>query len=264
MTNLTGGAESHARSKQYHYQTNSNLVLTSDSNPTAERTTGEPESLSGKINPKNFGDRAFCHHRPTKNKRNLIEESDSVLYKRRRLQSESVLTDTDYGVYEPKSKETRAAYEALLSVIQEQFGGQPLDIVRGAADEILAVLKNDTLLNKRKDIEKVLNDIPDQVFNQLVLIGKLITDFQEVGDVDCGLDSFDGDVGVAVEFEDNEEEDDEGGDVDVVDEVTGKTLWSRKDYTVEGQYDEQQELLGRSQALDRLVNAIVEGAQSQW
>jgi hypothetical protein len=53
-------------------------------------------------------------------------------------------------------------------------------------------------------------------------------------------------------------------DVDIVDQVTGKTLWSRKAYTVEGQYDEQQELLGRSQALDRLVNAIVEGAQSQW
>ncbi|MCI32992.1 U5 small nuclear ribonucleoprotein 200 kDa helicase-like, partial [Trifolium medium] len=101
MTNLTGGAEAHARSKQYSYQTNSTLVLTSDSNPTAERITGEPESLSGKIDPKNFGDRAFCH-RPTVNKKRiLIGESDSVLYKRRRLRSESVLTATDYGVYEP-------------------------------------------------------------------------------------------------------------------------------------------------------------------
>jgi len=53
-------------------------------------------------------------------------------------------------------------------------------------------------------------------------------------------------------------------DIDVVDQVTGKTLWSQKNYTVEGQYDEQQEIRGRSQALDRVVNAIVEGAQSQW
>jgi hypothetical protein len=53
-------------------------------------------------------------------------------------------------------------------------------------------------------------------------------------------------------------------DIDVVDQVTGKTLWSRKSYTVEGQYAEGQELLGRSQALDRVVNDIVEGAQSQW
>lgn len=53
-------------------------------------------------------------------------------------------------------------------------------------------------------------------------------------------------------------------DIDVVDQTTGKTLWSKKSYSVEGQYDEQQELLGRSQALDRLVNAIVDGVQSQW
>ncbi|PNY07815.1 U5 small nuclear ribonucleoprotein 200 kDa helicase-like protein, partial [Trifolium pratense] len=119
-------------------------------------------------------------------------------------------------------KDTRAAYETLLSVIQQQFGGQPLGIIRGAADEILAVLKSDSV-NKRKDIEKLVNDIdiPDHVFDQLVSIGKLITDFQEAGDgdVDGGFDSFEDDVGVAVEFEDNEEDDyDERSDVDVVEE----------------------------------------------
>ncbi|KAI8532461.1 hypothetical protein RHMOL_Rhmol11G0216000 [Rhododendron molle] len=65
--------------------------------------------------------------------------------KRRRLQEESVLTSTDEGVYQPKTKETMAAYEALLGVIQQQFGGQPPNIVSGAADEILAVLKNETI-----------------------------------------------------------------------------------------------------------------------
>jgi hypothetical protein len=33
---------------------------------------------------------------------------------------------------------------------------------------------------------------------------------------------------------------------------------------VTGQYDEQEEAKGRSEAIDRVVNAIVEGVQSQW
>ncbi|KAJ6386840.1 hypothetical protein OIU78_016716 [Salix suchowensis] len=77
--------------------------------------------------------------------------------KRRRLREESVLTSAEEGVYHPKTKETRAAYEAMLSVIQHQLGGQPLNIVSAAADEILAVLKNESFRtqDKRKEIEKV-------------------------------------------------------------------------------------------------------------
>lgn len=47
------------------------------------------------------------------------------------------------GSYRPATRETRAAYEALLAVVQGQFGDQPADVLRGAAEEILAVLKND-------------------------------------------------------------------------------------------------------------------------
>lgn len=53
-------------------------------------------------------------------------------------------------------------------------------------------------------------------------------------------------------------------DVDVTDQVTAKSLWSRKSLSVEGQYDEGAERVGRSQAIDRIVNMIVEGVQSQW
>jgi pre-mRNA-splicing helicase BRR2 len=49
------------------------------------------------------------------------------------------------GFYRPKTKETRAAYEALLNTIHTQFGDQPADVLRGAADEVLAVLKNQHL-----------------------------------------------------------------------------------------------------------------------
>lgn len=47
--------------------------------------------------------------------------------------------------YQPKTQGTRDAYDALLATIQTQFGDQPHDVLRGAADEVLAVLKNDYL-----------------------------------------------------------------------------------------------------------------------
>ncbi|KAD2067453.1 hypothetical protein E3N88_41917 [Mikania micrantha] len=240
MANLGGGAEAHARFKQYEYRANSSLVLTTDSRPRdTHEPTGEPESLWGKMDPKSFGDRAY-RGRPAEldekiNKSKKKKEREPSLpssegvnnrqSKRRRLQEESVLTTTEEGVYQPKTKETRAAYEAMLSVIQQQLGGQPLNIVSGAADEILVVLKNDTLKNpdKKKDIEKLLNPIPNQVFDQLVSIGKLITDFQDASGDGAGFnaangeDALDDDVGVAVEFEENEE-DDEDSDLDIVQE----------------------------------------------
>ncbi|RMB91085.1 hypothetical protein DUI87_32683 [Hirundo rustica rustica] len=47
-------------------------------------------------------------------------------------------------IYKPKTKETRETYEVLLSFIQAALGDQPRDILCGAADEVLAVLKNES------------------------------------------------------------------------------------------------------------------------
>ncbi|XP_030527383.2 DExH-box ATP-dependent RNA helicase DExH12-like [Rhodamnia argentea] len=236
MAHLGGGAEAHARFKQYEYRANSSLVLTTDTRPRdTHEPTGEPESLWGKIDPRSFGDRAYRGRPPEldeklqkakrkKKERDSLSEPAPRQAKRRRLREESVLTSTEEGVYQPKTKETRAAYEAMLSVIQQQLGGQPLNIVSGAADEILAVLKNDTFKNpdKKKEIEKLLNPIPNPVFDQLVSIGRLITDYQDTSDaagsaVANGDEALDDDVGVAVEFEENED-DDEESDLDMVQE----------------------------------------------
>ncbi|KAK7243952.1 hypothetical protein RIF29_38767 [Crotalaria pallida] len=242
MAHLGGGAEAHARFKQYEYRANSSLVLTTDSRPRdTHEPTGEPESLWGKIDPRSFGDRAFRGRPPEldeklekakkKLKNKERDPSSAAAFaepksKRRRVQEESVLTATEDAVYQPKTKETAAAYEAMLSVIQMQIGGQEINIARGAADEILAVLKNDAVRNpdKKKEIEKLLGSISSNEFDQLVSIGKLITDYQEVGDdvpgnaaSGDGDDALDDDVGVAVEFEENED-DDEESDLDMVQE----------------------------------------------
>jgi hypothetical protein len=53
-------------------------------------------------------------------------------------------------------------------------------------------------------------------------------------------------------------------DIEMVDQVTGKTLWQRKGLLAEGQYEERGEATGRKQAIDRIVSDVIDGAQSQW
>lgn len=53
-------------------------------------------------------------------------------------------------------------------------------------------------------------------------------------------------------------------DVEIVDQTTGRTLWTRKGLSAEGEYAERAEPAGRRQAIERLINDVIEGAQSQW
>lgn len=53
-------------------------------------------------------------------------------------------------------------------------------------------------------------------------------------------------------------------DVEIVDQTNGKTLWTRRGLSAEGEYAERAEPEGRRQALERIVNDVIEGAQSQW
>ena len=53
-------------------------------------------------------------------------------------------------------------------------------------------------------------------------------------------------------------------DVEILDQTTGKILWQRKGLRGEGEYAERAEPDGRTMAISKIVNGIVEGAQSQW
>lgn len=53
-------------------------------------------------------------------------------------------------------------------------------------------------------------------------------------------------------------------DVEIVDQTSGKVLFERKGLRAEGDYAEGGESQGRRQAIEKIVNDIVEGAQSQW
>jgi hypothetical protein len=53
-------------------------------------------------------------------------------------------------------------------------------------------------------------------------------------------------------------------DVEILDQTSGKILWQRKGLRAEGEYAERAEPDGRKVAIDKIVNDIIEGAQSQW
>jgi hypothetical protein len=53
-------------------------------------------------------------------------------------------------------------------------------------------------------------------------------------------------------------------DVEIVNQRESKTVWQKQGLVVEGEYDPPQDAQGRKLALQKLVNDIVDGAQSQW
>lgn len=53
-------------------------------------------------------------------------------------------------------------------------------------------------------------------------------------------------------------------DVEIVDQATGRTLWQRRGLTADAEYQERGEPAGRRVAIERVVNEVIEGAQSQW
>ncbi len=53
-------------------------------------------------------------------------------------------------------------------------------------------------------------------------------------------------------------------DVEILDQTTGRTLLKKNGLQREGQYAEGGEAAGRKNALESLINDLVEGVQSQW
>jgi hypothetical protein len=53
-------------------------------------------------------------------------------------------------------------------------------------------------------------------------------------------------------------------DVSIVEQSNGKVLYQAKGRREEGEYAERAEAEGRRQAVQRILDAIVEGMQSQW
>lgn len=213
-------ADASARSLQYEYKANSNLVLQADRSLIDRRPrdepTGEVISLQGKLTGMRMGDRAQrtkppqMEERRAKRHKRDEDQKTSVKLRGATLLSEGIDEMVNI-LYKPKTKETRETYEILLSFIQAALGDQPRDILCGAADEIILVLKNDRLRDKerRKEIQSLLGQQEDSRYHVLVNLGKKITDFGTDKGAETADDNIDETYGVNVQFESDEEEDDQ-------------------------------------------------------
>ncbi|KAF8631115.1 hypothetical protein AX17_005160 [Amanita inopinata Kibby_2008] len=226
----------------YNYSALSSLVLTADRSALPRRgkePDGAPTSLAGRIDPKDMGSRAVREAPKDleKKKKKATDRHDATerqLTKRRAEASAAAAAGFGYAdiieatqdveglKYRPRTAETREVYELLLSAVHGVLGDQAQDVLRSAADEVLESLKRDDIkdFDKKREVEDVLGPTSNDFFGQLVSLSKKITDYgaEDETMVDPDLEKKDAEideVGVAVQFgdEEQEEEDDEGFEI---------------------------------------------------
>ncbi|KAI8927207.1 Sec63 Brl domain-containing protein [Entophlyctis helioformis] len=276
-------AERVHQDNQYSSAANSNLVLQADRSALPRRDqepTGEAESLWGRVSKQKMGDRAVSTYVDAKDKaeRRRKRESDKArqtgaereLSRKQKKERDSLARgygyssvlaateDVDSTAYRPRTKETRQTYELILSFLSKYLGDIQQDVLRSAADAVLETLKDDSKkdFDRKKEVEEVLAaKIPSDEFAQLVTLGKKITDYGNADDAKLAVDDgskrdndIDEEHGVAVVFDEEEEDEahsgdefeiDEDGDDDEGGEETNlKTRLKATGETVEGDEDE--------------------------
>jgi pre-mRNA-splicing helicase BRR2 len=238
-------ADEFLRSKLYEYGANSNLVLEADRSGRSRQDEGkgEVETLNGKLGNVRMGDKLAYTARPeiddklqkAKAKRQRTEAAEELNASKKKTSGIFVagkgasilsqLEDMDASSYRPKTKETREAYEELLREMQLLIGDQPQDILKGAADEVLAVLKDDGLRDpqKHKELMKISPRFDQERFHRSVNVGKRITDYNVKEEVDEEeAVQMDEEMAVVFEYDDDEDVDrNEGGGLDDDEERDG-------------------------------------------
>lgn len=239
--------EGRSRSAKYEYRPNANLVLESDRDRRlANEPNGEAQSLVGKLEGTRMGDRV-ARGRPAELDEKIAKAKAKRERERATTESEAVaagvaakrakrghntnflseLADIEGVSYRPKTKETRAVWELLLNFAQRYLGDQPEEILAGAAEETLAILKSEDAREpaKKAKISALLgvSDIGEDAFSRATNLGKAITDWSAGGEAaaaggagagGAGGGRLDEEAGVAVVFDEEEDEEGngEGGD----------------------------------------------------
>uniref|UniRef100_A0A0K0DLR4 U5 small nuclear ribonucleoprotein 200 kDa helicase n=1 Tax=Angiostrongylus cantonensis TaxID=6313 RepID=A0A0K0DLR4_ANGCA len=188
-------ADELARVQQYEYRQNSNLVLQVDYNLTDRRGREEP---TGEVLP--LSDRVLKG----------MKMGDKY------MRTKAPIQEQKKKRYKPRTQETKQTYEVILAFIQEAIGDQPRDILCGAADEVLAVLKSDKIREKekKKEVELLLGSLTDERTAVLINLARKITDFSIEEEHKMETDELDENEGVNVHFDESDEEQDA-----VIDEI---------------------------------------------
>ena len=228
---------------QYKYSAMSNLVLQADRRFISrinDEPTGDPESLAGRIGIREMGSGITRDDAPkTKKKaagavdieRGGIREGEDVLAREQKkrqqgqqaqLRGQGILSASDAVVeglkYRPRTPATRSTYDLILTMTASHLGDVPHEVVRSAADAVLELLKDEEMkdFDKKKEIDDLIGSAMNpKEFNELVNLGKKITDYDaqdEDEDMEGGADGeagaeLDERQGVAVVFDEDEDED---------------------------------------------------------
>jgi pre-mRNA-splicing helicase BRR2 len=219
-----------SRSAKYEYRANSNLVLEAERGKRTSEPSGEAASLWGRV--AKMGDRvaagrpAEIARKAEATKRRRTEPAPTATglgetKRSRRAGRPGDLEGIESAGYRPKTRETLALWEQVLHEAQQALGDQPQEILGGAAEEVLAALKDDSLREPQKKarVESMLGPMADDVFGRLLQVSKGITDFTADGDVGgagdgSGGGGLDEKIGVAVVFDDDDEEEDDEDRID--------------------------------------------------
>lgn len=221
---------------QYKYGAMSNLVLQADKRFVSRRgdeTTGDPESLAGRINLGEMGSRTAREKAP-------VSAAATQDQARKRKRTEPVQSSRAAGIlsaqdmnieglrYRPRTAATKDVYDLISTNVAQKMGGNyGLAITASATDSVLEYLKDDSLkdFDKKKEIDDILGiTSSSKEFNQLVNLGKKITDYdaqdedEEMGDGAQDEADMDEQQGVAVEFGSEDEDEDAGRTFEVREE----------------------------------------------
>ena len=213
-----------AERARFSYSEMSSLVIESDRSRLVKRDkeggSGVVESLWGRIDTREMGIRASREAAPVAKK---PRTSTSGVLGIKSIRAKSLVQDAEFADlrYRPRSKETRMAYEFILSLVHSMMtGDQSEDVVRGATDEVIAILKAETSSDeqKRQDIKTIVMDAPSGKLEQLLNLGVKLTDYQLVQEEEGIEEGHQGDEGIAVMIQGEEEDDDQGMGVIVEEE----------------------------------------------
>lgn len=166
-------AEELARDRQYGYNINANLVLHADRSQLPRRDkepTGEPESLWGRVDKSQMGDRVRRDHIPSEKKKAPIKPA-----------SKPILNNEFEGlIYKPLTKESKEAYSLILNLMHSILINHSHETLTSATDETLAIIFDSNLkdLDRKNNIEALLNEqLSLEQFNQLISLSKRINDY---------------------------------------------------------------------------------------
>jgi len=214
-------AEAQLRKTQFTYNANANLVLQTSTTVKRDLSapTGEPETL-GKFDPTTLrgqmGSRAI-RERPKKTdpkklreQREKLEETDRARRREKHDLQYDVTTVQVFPYYRPKTENTKKVFGVILHKLDQLLGGQPRELLREFAHEMLTIFKDDKSPVAKKQhaaINTMLEknqQMGGDLFHELLQLSKRITDFEVDKKNPDDVAADQNKVGVMFEKEDEE------------------------------------------------------------